>query len=582
MYSDIVGSPLQVDLRYVPAAGGTPPPSSHLLGGGTGSLLRAALKSYLEEEQKAAFDRILDEPLDQVFHTLWAGQREAIARRIAQAIREQEPSAYDIVPTLPVRGTLRAQLHEHGTYSEGFAAVVPAGSAATQLSLVYDVPRVRVSFEAAVPVLPDPGMELTFDVRLGLYLAVPGETRYGIQALANVHLRNTDLGSGSLYSGLVTGLRNVYLAAMQRPFVPPGEQITPVPLADLAGLGDQLGFLSQAFGMASRLGFRELTVGIEAEGGPDASVRFTLTHPFDPAPDLRHTAPSRDVFVPLTRWATDSTRVPAGGQITFSGTGFTVRPIDEIHLTWNDTTSGRVAQTEVQWGPAGPGGTHPVSPDTARLSREPYDGVGFRPTGLAADTAYAFRIRHHDMPGLVATAWSPWVVARTGVSDVVQIVLDDPARTVVAETAVESSGNFSGTLTVPVGLPPGPYALWATMSGSRIAMADRPIEVLPAQAAAPPSIVVYSSAGVPFRPGLDRFTHGRAFDVRGANFRPGPVELFADEPGGTPFATAQADALGSWQLRPVWRSGVGYHTVVAVQGDLRATSVELNFAPRPH
>lgn len=581
MYTDIVGRPLQVDLRYVPAVGGRPPPASHLLGGPSGSLLRAGIKGRLDDKQKAALDRVLTEPLDQVFHTLWVNQRASMAQQITQAVSDAESTAYDIVARVPERGTLRAQVHEYGTYSEAFEGVVPAGVPTTQLSLVYDVPGVRVTFEAAVDVLPDPGMKLTFDLRLGLYLAVPSEPQYEIQALADVHMLNTDLSSGSLYSGILIGLRNLYLAAMQRPFVPPGEPITPLPLSDLAGLEDQLGFLSEAFDMAGRFGFGDLTVDIEPTDGPDASVQFTLTHPFDPAPNVHHGSQADDVFVPLTRWATDATRIPAGGQVTFSGTAFVAQPPDEIHLTWNDTTSGRIAQTEIQWGPAGPDGTPPADPNTTNLPREPYDGVTFRPTELAADTEYAFRVRHHDIPGLIATDWSPWVQARTGISNAVQIVLDDPAGTVVAETTVDRSGNISGTITIPADLPPGPYALWATMSGSRIAQADPAIEVLPAADPTPPSVVVYSSAGVPFQPGLDRFVHGSPIDVRGANFRPGPVELSVDEPGGIQIDTAQADAAGSWQVRPEWRGGIGHHRVVAVQGDRQATSVELDFVARP-
>ncbi|MBE3011842.1 hypothetical protein IL992_21950 [Microbispora sp. NEAU-D428] len=180
---------------------------------------------------------------------------------------------------------------------------------------------------------------------------------------------------------------------------------------------------------------------------------------------------------------------------------------------------------------------------------------------------------------MVATDWGPWLTLSTGPMGIVDIVLDD--GTVLARVTTARNGTIGGYLTIPTGQRPGEYMVQAVLRGQVVASAAFPLTVLGEGFVPPPEVFITTEDGIPLNDGA-RITAHHRFHVRGFRFRPGSVDLFVDEPGGISLGTATQEPYRDvWEATPLWPGTTGRHRVVAVQGHLTATSVELNVERPP-
>jgi hypothetical protein len=581
---NISGTPLQVDLKYV-RVGASPPPEDHFLAGPSFGFFRSLLEDRLSPAAKSTLEDLLSVPLDQRFDDMWAQQLPVARGLMIKTIQDADGNAYDIQCSLPLKGTLEAEV---GGVASGLLAMLPPATPASQLTLRYLLPGVRVTFSERTKGFFgflgswfDPVMRVTFDASFNVYLAVPNDPRVPFSLKSDFETANTKFSGNGIEGDILLGLKRLWGRMIETPFNDPEDQtFTPVTVAALSRIFDSA---SVALSQVADAGFTQLGVGIDtnppAGAVPGNTVTFYLTHAFDPGPLVidPQRAQGADVFISQARLTTSVTQLHAGDDLGVVGTSFPPARARMLAITWADTTSGFVTQSEVQWGPelVGLGGreTPPVLPASTAIERHgQYDSANrFVAKGLIPDTDYAFRVRDYDAGNLVATDWSDWTVLRTGSSDQVDLVLDDGNGTVVGSASVQLDGTFSATAHVPAGETPGTYALNAVMSGQQLA--DTTITVIAAGEQLQPEVRAMRNDGTPFA-SADFVVTNRPLHLTGVNFAPGAVDLFIDSVAGTKLGSAQADASGVFDASPVWPYGVtGHHAVIAREGALQATAV---------
>lgn len=590
-YFPIAGAPLQVELGFV-AVGTAPPPVRKPLGGPAATALRTLVEAQLEPTQAAALKAMLATPLDKIFDGIWRDQKSLVVGQVRQTVQDARPDAIDIDPDFPDKGTLRALTTEN--VSEELLELLSPVQQATQLTFSYQLPGVRVQWHETTggPLSGafDPAFELTFDAELGLYLGVPHDPRYPIAAAVEFLTLNVRLSGGNLIGGIGLAVTKLLGQIKDHPLVVPGEDVTSLPLDQLAGLAVQIDHLSGAFTKATSLGFNQLDVFIDSvvpEGEKVASntVTFTLDRPFEPGPNVRQLGVDDGLFVSMTHLATLGTVVSPGGSLDVSGESFPVPSANNLAIEWDDTVAGKVVLSEIQWG-FSPFGFTPDPAATVKIDRDgSYDGRNRFSTGPAVmpESQYAFRVRDYGVKDLIATDWSPWLLASTAVTNDVDLVLDDARATVVGHTTVREDGTIATRITVPPDQPPGTYAVWAVQDGRRLASAPERITVL--AAAAPPAPAIQA---------FNHFTHAQLdangvaltkspLDVHGVNFTPGTVSLFLDNENGPRLGDFPVEAEGTFEATVrVPRGYTGRRPITALQdGGLRASTYPIEFENPP-
>src|SRR5699024_10784168 len=96
--------------------------------------------------------------------------------------------------------------------------------------------------------------------------------------------------------------------------------------------------------------------------------------------------------------STTAPSVRAGGSLAVTGANFPLPSATGDGIIWQDTTSGVVRDSEVQWGPVSGGTPPPPASKSAHLARSGPGDNWFTPTDLTLDTAYAIRVRDFDVP----------------------------------------------------------------------------------------------------------------------------------------------------------------------------------------
>lgn len=564
-YSNIVGTPVQIDLRFVPVDA-VPPPSDHVLGGFAGVIFRKLIEEGLASSDD--LEQLLRTPLDQTFDTTWAAQITAAQAQVIKAVQDADDKAYDINPMFPATGTLRAQV---GPLTPGLLDSLPVGTNGLQLTLSYLLPSVRVNFSEKVPFyLPDPKLKVTFDAEFLVYIAVPDQSWIPLGIKSEFATSNTQLAGAGVYGGIALGLKRLWGNLIEEPFAePPGQTSSN---ANIGAVPQLLASVASALAQAGSMGFSQLSVGIDLGAAAGNTVTVYLTHPFDPAPAVNNVA-SPGVFILQSQIGTSAPQVNAGGHLGVVGRAFPAAQARTLVIGWSDTTSGPVTQSEVQWG-LSPLGLPPSLPASVMIKRfGPYDnGATFTARGLTPNTSYGFRVRDYDIGNQSATDWSRWLMLTTTSSDQVDLTLNDSANTVIGNASVQLDGTFASTVNVPAAESPGPYLLRAAMAGLQIA--ETPITVIGAGVALAPVVQVISgTTGLPFT-SSDEFVNWGPIHLRGGNFSSGAVELSIDSATGPSLGTAVADLSGSFTASPAWPFGVtGNRTIVARQNVLQATTI---------
>jgi hypothetical protein len=574
-FSDIQDTPAQISLFFV-NVDATPPPFPHPLGGVAGTIIRAILLSQLPQSAQDALNQLLSTPLDQVFDQAWNELHGTAQGMVLQAVQSAVPNAYSINASLPPKGALRASV---GGLAPGMLDSLPPGTTGMQLTLSYFLSGFSVSFRETTSGIfgawADPSYNLTFDGEIEINIAVPSESFIPIGAKAEFLTHNMQAGAGNFFA-LLIGLEDLISEWLNdQPIGSTGsslqDQITAINIPALQELFTEL---SSGFAVAAKFGFIQLAPQINtnppAGTPPGNTVEFDLTHPFDPGPVVTNAASAGgpSFFRPLI--GTSVPQVHAGDPIGVTGTFFPPAQASQLTITWTDTTSGTVAQSEIQWGIAPNGQVPPPQPADVKIVRHgPFDNANvFTAKGLLPNTPYAFRVRDFDVADFIATDWSAWAVFVTTASDQVQLLLNDANNTLLGNATVQGDGAFSTTVSIPANVAPGTYLLTALMSGQQ--MAQTIITVVAGGQALPPTLqVIDPITGIPFQAGI--VVIGQ-FTVRGANFNPGTVNFFIDTAGGTSLGVTLADANGGFTTNLIWPVGqAGPHKVVAQQGALEAT-----------
>ena len=253
-----------------------------------------------------------------------------------------------------------------------------------------------------------------------------------------------------------------------------------------------------------------------------------------------------------------------------------IRPA-RLSITWSDTTSGNVAQSEVQWGALSvpPPPNAPCPPPNAIIMpaiitrHGDADGQNTFTTppspGLTAAVWYAFRVRDYDVPTLVATQWSPWTPFQAVAGGQIELVISYAgADHVLAVTSADANGNFSEPVPIPADVPPNEtYPLRALLSGVQVA--STPVYIQAAGQPLPPAIsVIDSSTGQPKSPPAG-LVAGSPFILQFNNFGVGAVIVLTDTLA--VLGTTTVDPLGSAISTFVWPpSLLGPHAIIAQQG----------------
>lgn len=493
-------------------------------------------------------------------------------------MRSAKSGAYDIRVAVPSRGSLRAQV---GNLSSGMLETLPLGAAGRQLTLSFDLPGFFVTFSDAIYGRPvDPRYWLSFNGAIRVMVAVPTDPRTPLGVKVQFHTLDTAAGPANVWAFAI-GARDFLRAwiAGHPPAPAPTDSITGISVPEVKTLFTEL---SSGFATAVDIGFRKLDVNIVPTSTGDNAVQFDLVHPFDPAPAIRDALIDVGPSFFFPRIGTSAPRVHGGGSLGVSGSSFTAPQSTRLMVRWearvkgpndppnlDDGTTFRVAQSEVQWGPA-TGGSSPPQPRTETITRAGrYDGLNqFQATNLAPTTVYAFRARDFSVAGMIATDWSNWLFLRTSANDQIELQLPD-LNVSLGSARLLPDSTFTTTITIPPNVPPGSHLLVALESGQR--MAQTVITVLAQGATLPPVLETMNrDTNLPFSyPPL--LIGAAEVRLRGSSFAPGPVDLFVDSTAAQRLGSATADASGTFGASITWPPSItGPHDILAQQGLLEA------------
>ncbi|MBE3011841.1 hypothetical protein IL992_21945 [Microbispora sp. NEAU-D428] len=339
----ISGTPLRVQMAYV-AVGGTPPPTPRDLGGFSGAVLRAVIKSQMEDESAALLERVLTEPLDSFVYEAWVAQRADAVRMIREAVVSAESEAHDIDVSLPDRGVLRVEIGDN--LSTAFAEAMPDVEA-QQVNLNYFLGGVRVTWKRPGLLGITSEFKLNFDAEIALSLGLPRSVLRPTLVLGSFRTLNVTLGGTDVFGAVSLALIELVGQITGAPFVPPGESIIPIPIDSLPGIGH----IATTVGAAARYGFLTQEARILTDPDGSASLALVVTHPFDPGPTLYDPNGITAVFAPDAHLGVPATQARPGDRLEFTGSGFPL-PGDQLSVAWQDTTSGTVTRSELQWRPA--------------------------------------------------------------------------------------------------------------------------------------------------------------------------------------------------------------------------------------
>ncbi len=625
-FSDIQGTPLEINLRFVhvdvdqPPPPGQPPPDHPLACSDDAFILAFVLSQLKSDAERDALKQLLTTPLDQSFATMWSqpqattqsGEQQAI-QAVQQAIQSARPNAYNINPTFPSAGTLRAQV---GNLSTGMLGTLPPGTSGMQLTLSYLLPGVSVTWSettssgggggaaagaalgglagAALGGLAgaaagaalgaviggggpweNPSYSLTFDGEIEIAVAVPDNTLTPLGAKAEFLTHNTQTGPGNLFAVIIgiEDLISAWLSVQPLP-PPPSDQIVPIFVPTQLST-----VLMEGFSAAAPSGFLQLGVTINPPLPcskplpPGNTVEFDVTHLFDPGPIVTNPLAPQGPSLVQPQIGTSAPTVNAGGQLGVIGSYFPAASSTQLTIIWTDTTSGDVVQSEIQWGAAPDNHTPPSQPNKVPpFTRHPYDNRNtYTQKGLTPNTWYAFRVRDYDVANFIATDWSAWTFLQTSATDQVQLALGDGNNTLIGFATLQTDGTFMTTGIVPQGEPPGTYELLAELSGHR--MAQTPITVVAAgQPLQQVLQIINPDTGIAFT-GTPGVVGRYPVTVRGSNFSPGTVNLFVDSTSGTTLGQFDHLASDTFTVTVTWPFGItGPHTIVAQQNALQATA----------
>jgi len=507
-FTDITGSALQVRIRF---------PDQN--------------QNWTEFAIPAAFlssqaQQLLATPLSDQFQTFWSVTKD----NSGQTQRDRATTlAQDDVSTAVRNNT--------GQTAYNIAVSFPASrrllaAVSGDLVLHYALPGEVITFNSTTSSIfgsyADPAFKLTFDAALEIASPIPA-TPCTFSPSAAMIIENANL-SGDNFIGkvveIVGDLLNFFQG--QPPIFQAAEgNIDGVNPVGTGSLADTFAQLASACVQAQAAGFVQFEVDVDQS---IPALVFRLIHPLDDPPNFDdQTFPN--LFHPLI--SVSQLQIIAGHTLGVSGNYFTPPNTVSLVLQWNDTISGDIVKSEIEWGPQG-GPTNVVP-----IPRQPFDsGNTYEFSGLAPNQTYTFRVRDWDQT--TCTPWSAWksVSMQNSTADQVMIWLDQDFLNPLNTVPLQADGTFSTTVVIPGTTTPVPHVhlVDAQLMGG---------------AAAPPVQIQVLEPGAVYSPTVEMIdpmtnqpiastVQGYQFGVIAYGFHAGSVSFTIDSSAGTYVGQATA------------------------------------------
>ena len=237
-------------------------------------------------------------------------------------------------------------------------------------------------------------------------------------------------------------------------------------------------------------------------------------------------------------------------------TDFPVGQASALFISWNDTTSGRVIQSDINWGPA----NGPMQALSKARNGADY-GNTFSVLNLLPNSPYVFSVRDEDL--ITRTQFGEPLTITTQPTDLIDILLQTEGGQprVIGKAQLTSTGSFTCNVFIPPDTPSGSYGLSAALSANILASTS--IKVIGAAEQIPADIQVIDPAT---NISVISAVEGSTFTLRGEGFQPGAVNVSVDTVTGQALGTTPSDSAGNFQANFVWPVGVlGDHNVMAEQ-----------------
>jgi hypothetical protein len=552
----------------------------------------------------------------QVFDQLWSSQQDNVKSQLQAAIQSSRSDAFDIqVVNLPTQGTLLAAVSrdtsQGGDISQGLADTLPLGTVARQLTLIYRVPGIQVTWKeksstapywAATPeTLPATGGEvvwgpsytLSFDGELEIDIAIPDDPTFPIGAFVPQLTRWVTHPNAIWVPDKHDwmGPQGVYTSFWARNVKPtlnfwgdldnlPSEvsdwwnsrpnnsdhlpdQEFPVSILDVFGKYDAngdnlLSLLFKGFLPLVQQGFVQLKPSIE-----NNAVVLRLYHPnVDHGPGVKidgHYGAPTTILPSIT---SDRTQTKAGSNLGVNGQNFPPTHAHQFRIDWIDTTSS-VTQSDIEFVKvSGPNGNQIETPHTTTLQRHKGDQATFLASNLMPNQWFRFRVK--DSARFSFPPWGDPLYVKTDPSDEVTLFLDNRVKKqMVGHAHLGTDGTFSTSITVPKNVPAGKHVLWAEAPGSKVASTT--IIVIGANQKPQPMLQVLDpSTQMPLQ--TPKLLENTWASLRGEGFVNGTLTFYLDSPTGQKIGNTNAGQDGTFTTSVLWPSGVyGIHKIVAVQ-----------------
>ncbi len=477
-------------------------------------------------------------PLSETFDQLWGVNKDSTGRTmqqraVAQVIQEvQSQGGSNVSGSFPSTGALRSLVLAKGP-----------------VFLSYWLASASFKFSKG-PLGAD--WNLTFDTEL--FVTIDTQNWPTISPKASVTVTNANISAANVGATVDESVQAVGNFLSSQPLaIFQGQEgdvdSSAAPPPDLSALTT---FFTTLSSTAIPLGFLTLNPFIDS-GAKTLNLR--LVHAVDPAPVVLNdaTAHGPSLFNPMLQ--INQTEVTPGQQVQVIGSYFPSNAATGLRIDWNDTSSGTLAESDIDSGPAN-GQTN-----VATESRHPNDNNNFFiATGLKPNTAYKFRVRDCDQ--LTCSDWSNWLTITTQGTNQVNLLLTAGGKTQTIGTAtLASSGAFSVTVTIPANAALGVNHLSAELGGAELTSVNITV-VATSQAAKPTLAVIDPNTNAVLQTPIVEST--RKVSLQGRNFAPGSVPLYVDSKSGPQLGTATAAANGTFNANFVWPTvQTGSHLIVA-------------------
>jgi hypothetical protein len=514
----------------------------------------------------AAFDQIWSQTPDSNGKTALDKACGIAQQQVTQQVNQGSYHAYNVTCSFTqTGGSVGAQIQTSWSGPEDPQTLQPTTITGDRLELDYLAHNNSVTFDVTSPYtggvspLSDAKFTANFDLTLTVYLVTSDSTcsmKPTLEAtISNFSIAGDNAEAQFAMSNIpdVESLISVANSVMNQKTIPAPSSLT-----------NQLGPLTQVWGVACGLGFPQVSASLDSAKG----LSLEFTHPLAGAPLTFGQVGS---LFGATIAPDQTDQVNAGGPIAIDGNYFTYYAPNSFSSTsltflWTDIMpASQLVQSDVNWGPQG------GKPQTVSINRSPNDHKdSYQATGLNPNAPYQFQVRDCDL--VTCSQWSDSQTYSTGAqaSNSIQFWLDSDASNKIGTATVGQDGTFTTQVTIPSGTSAGTHTLNAQPDGGGGQPATTSIAVLAAGETHRPEIeLLDSTTGHPVAAG-SRYIGGNPFTLSGSNFDPSKsIAIYLDKSGGQSVGTAQAASDGTFQAQltmPTPQSGGwGNHKLVAVE-----------------